>query len=450
MVRSLFGDSLLAIRILPALAGTLTVFLVGILARELGGGRYAQILAAIGATLSPIFLGICGFYSMNALDLLLWAVAAWLLLRALASERNPRNWILLGVILGLGLLNKISALWLCGGIFLGLLLTSYRRVLLQPWPWIAVTLAGLLFLPHALWQIREGWPTLEFMRNAAGEKMAEAPALRFLSDQILSMNPGSAPIWLAGIAYGLFAREARRARVLSVIYIAVLALLLAAGRSRASYLSVAYPMLLASGGVALGRTTSAAGRHWLRPCFALLVILAGAPLIPLALPVLPVEQFVRYQSVLKVGPSNEERHEMGPLPQHYADMFGWEEMTDLVARAFGRLSPEERRRCRVFGQNYGEAGAIDVLGRKRGLPRALSGHNSYWLWGRDNPDTSWSVLIIIGGDREGNARFFEEIEIVGRTDSPWAMPYERGLDISIARRPKLTKEQAWPMVRRYI
>jgi hypothetical protein len=186
----------------------------------------------------------------------------------------------------------------------------------------------------------------------------------------------------------------------------------------------------------------------MRPALAVLVVGLGLVALPMALPILPVETFVRYQAALGLSPKTEERHRMGPLPQHYADMFGWEQMTRLVAEAYRRLSPEERRHCRVFGQNYGEAGAIDVLGRRLGLPRALSGHNSYWLWGPGAGD--WNVLIIIGGDRQDNAEFFEEIEIVGQTDSPWSMPYERGLDVSIARRPKMSIREAWPRLKRFI
>ena len=329
-----------------------------------------------------------------------------------------------------------------------MLLTPHRRELRTRGPWVAGILAAVLFLPYLLWEVRYGWPTLEFMHNAASQKMADIPPLRFLLAQILEMNPGAAPVWIAGILFGLFSREGRRWRVLVWIYFAVLALLLAGGRSRASYLAVAYPMLLALGGVALERICAPAGRRWLRAALALLVVGTGLIAVPMALPILPVETFVRYQSALGMAPHTEERHRMGPLPQHYADMFGWEQMTGLVAEAYHRLTPEERRHCRVFGQNYGEAGAIDLLGRRLGLPHAMSGHNSYWMWGPGGDD--WDVLIIIGGDREDNAEFFEEIEIVGQTDSPWSMPYERGLDVSIARRPKMTIREAWPRLKMFI
>jgi hypothetical protein len=224
-------------------------------------------------------------------------------------------------------------------------------------------------------------------------------------------------------------------------------LLLAAGRSRVSYLAPAFPMLLALGGVAVERFSAAAGRRWLRPAVPAVVAVGGLLLLPFGVPVLPVETFVRYQAAIGLEPGTDERKEMGALPQQYADMHGWEQMVDLVAEAYRRLSPDEKRRARVFGQNYGEAGAVDVLGRPLGLPPAISGHNSYWLWGPDAGE--WDVLIIIGGDPEDNARYFEDVEIVGRTESRWSMPYERGLAVTIARRPTVSIEEAWPRLKHY-
>jgi 4-amino-4-deoxy-L-arabinose transferase-like glycosyltransferase len=443
LVRALIGDSLPALRLLPALAGTATVILFGLLARQLGGGRFAQGLAALAALLSPVFLALNHYYSMNALDLLLWTVAALLLLRALEQD-TLKPWLWLGVVLGAALLNKVSALWLGGGILVGLLLTPHRRVLRTPGPWLAAAIAGLIFLPHVLWQVRHDWPTVEFMRNATAQKMVDTTPLDFLVEQLRAMNLGAAPVWLAGLVYAFFP-GGRRGRVLVLIYVSVAALLVLGGRSRASYLAVAYAMVLPLGAVALER---AAQPRVLRGALVLLVALFGAVSLPFVLPVLPVRAFVRYQAALRRTPGTDERQAMGALPQQYADMFGWEELVGLVHRAYQRLTPEERAHCRVFGQNYGEAGAVDVLGRRLGLPRALSGHNSYWLWGPGEGDVD--VIIIIGGNREDNAQYFEEIEIVGQTDSPWSMPYERGLDVSIARRPKVDVRAVWPQLRRYI
>jgi hypothetical protein len=447
LVRHTLGDSLIAVRLLPALAGVATVVLTGAIARQLGGGRFAQGLACLAALLSPVFLALDHYYSMNAIDLLLWTVAIRLLLQILRDGLG-RDWVVLGVVLGLGLLNKISMLWLGMGLAAGLVLTPHRRWLATPWPYATAAIAGLLFTPHLLWQMANGWPTLEFMHNATAEKMVSVTWGQFVLKQVLQMGPGSLPVWLAGLIFALFGRGARPRRILAWIYLAVAALLVAGGRSRASYLAVAYPMLLALGGVAweqwLGR---GAWRH-VRPVLPGLVVLGGALAMPFALPVLPVETFIRYQAALGMAPSTEEHQQVGPLSQQYADMFGWEEMTALVARACARLTPEERAHCRVFGQNYGEAGAIDVLGRKLGLPRALSGHNSYWMWGAG--DWDGRVLIIIGGDRDDNAEFFEQIEVVGQTRSPYAMPYERGRDVSIGRRIRMPVAQAWPRLKHFI
>ena len=278
-IRAVLGDSLLAIRIVPALVGSATVFLTGNLAQRLGGGAFAQALAALAALFAPQFLGTNHFYSMNTFDLFFWAVAIWFLLEAL-DKGTSRAWISLGVTLGLALLNKISALWLCGGIALALLLTPYRRVLLRPWPAVAALVAALLFLPHILWQVREGWPTLEFMRNATTIKMSESSPLDFLLEQVLTMNPGSAPIWIAGALFGILGFHGPRGRVLGWIYVAVLVLLIAAGRSRASYLAPAYPMLFALGACSVERAASRARMGWLRTATAALVILGGLPLIP--------------------------------------------------------------------------------------------------------------------------------------------------------------------------
>src|SRR6185436_5506154 len=285
-----------------------------------------------------------------------------------------------------------------------------------------------------LWQLAHGWPTLEFMRNAANVKMNDVSLVQFLLDQLLSMNPAAAPVWLAGLFFGLAGGARSRGQVLAWMYVAVFVLLALAGRSRASYLAPAYPALFALGAVAWERFTEPA-RAWLRPALAGVVVAVGLLIMPFALPVLPVDVFVRYQNAFGMAPRTEERQQMGLLPQQYADMFGWEEMAALVGEAFDRLTPEERANCGIFGQNYGEAGAADLFGRRRGWPPAISGHNSYWLWGP--PGDRIDVLIIIGGRREENARFFEQIEIVGQTRSPWSMPYERNLDISIARRPKV-------------
>jgi hypothetical protein len=382
---------------------------------------------------------------MNAFDLLLWTLAALLALRAL-STGAPRTWLLLGVVLGLGLLNKLSVLWLVAGLGAGILASPSRTVLRTRWPWLAGAIALLLFSPHVVWQIQHGWPTLEFMSNATGRKMAAVHPLGFLLGQALSMHPVALPLWLAGLVWLLVSRSVRAAQPLGVMFLVVAVILLAGGRSRASYLAPAYVSLFAAGAVLFEQVTSA--RRGLRPLAAALLLAGGIVTLPLALPVLPVEGYIRYAKALGMAPSTEENLRVGLLPQHYADMFGWKELVDQVERAWRSLSPEDQALCNIFAQNYGEAGAITVLGRRRGLPPALSGHNSFWLWGPG--ERSGDVMIVVGGDPEDNQRVFREIRRVGTVRSKYAMPYEQNLPVYIGRGLMLPVRELWPQVKKYI
>lgn len=447
LVRAALGDSLPAIRIVPALLGGATVVLAGSLARELGGRRFAQALTAVAVMSVPTYLALSHFYSMNAFELLFWTLGALLLVRALKAG-TPRSWLALGLALGLGLQNKISILWLGGGIALGLLLTPHRRVLLTPWPWIAGAIAGLVFLPYVLWQIPNGWPTLEFMHNATSRKMATVSPVTFIADQLLTMNPGTAPLWIAGLVFCLFGREGRRWRILGIIYLSVLLLLMLGGRSRASYLSPAYPMLFAAGAIALESAVARRRWRWMKPASFPVLVASGLVVAPMAVPLLPVETFIRYQASLGMAPRTEENVSVGPLPQHYADMFGWEELAATVARVYESLPAEERSRCAIFAENYGEAGAIDLFGRRYGLPKALSGHNSYWLWG-PGPYTG-ECVIAVGGGEEDERENFREVTLGATHQCRYCMPYENDLPIWIGRGLRTPLPALWPALRMYI
>jgi hypothetical protein len=363
------------------------------------------------------------------------------------------------VALGLGLLNKISILWLGFGLAAGLLLTPGRRRLLTSGPWLAAAVAGLLFVPHVAWQAAHGWPTLEFMRNATQQKMTQGTVAGFAADQLLTMNPATAIVWITGLVWCLWPRRVAAPdpcwapRLFGIAWLAVFGLLAFSGTTRSSYLAPAYPMLFAGGGVALerfARRRGAAGaaRRAAVPAAAALVAFTGAMLLPFALPLLPPDTFISYMRAIGVTPPAEERHAQADLPQFYADMFGWDEMAREVAAAWNALPPEDRERGAVFAQNYGEAGALDVLGRRLGLPPVSSGHNSYWLWGPTHPDPE--VILVLGGDEEDNRAFFEELTHVGEIACARCMPYERGLDIWVGRRPKIPLAEAWPRLKRFI
>ena len=281
--RSLFGDSVFAIRLLSAVAGALTVLFVGLITRRLGGGSPAQLLAMVATTLVPVYLGTNHVYSMNTLELMIWAIAVYLLVRILDGA-DPRIWLLLGLVLGLGLQNKISVLWLGAGMFIGILLSPQRRLLRSPWPWLGGLVAALVFLPHLLWQHANAWPTLEFMRNATQQKMAGKSIAEFFSDQILIMGPVSTLIWVPGLLWLLVARRARSFRSLGWIYLVVLAILLVSGSSRSGYLSPTYTWLLAAGSIFWAELLRDRFKTFVT--LTLVVAIGNLLLAPLAIPVL--------------------------------------------------------------------------------------------------------------------------------------------------------------------
>ena len=444
--RALLGDSVQALRLLPGLVGVGLIVLAAIMARELGGGRFAQGLAALSVAIVPQYLVLTGFYSMNAFDLIFWAVAALLVVRIVRTD-DPRLWLLLGLVTGLGLLNKISVLFFGAGLAVAMVLTPLRRHLLRPHPWLGGLVALALFVPHLLWQVRHDWPTLEFIRNATRYKIADVTPLQFLMAQGDEIHPLNAPVWIVGLWFLLASREGRRFRVLGIIYLVALAVM-AIQKSKPYYLGPAYPMLLAAGAVALEGWT--AERPWLRlrPALVAVLVLGGAFVAPLVVPLLPVETLIAYQRSLGLQAKPAEKQTLGPLPQHFADRFGWEELAEAVASVYESLPENERRAATILAANYGEAGALRYHGRRYGLPAAVSQHNNFYLWG-PGPG-SGAVVITVGIPIEDVQDAFESVTVGPRLESPYAMPYETRRPILVCRGLKVPLEDAWRRGKSYI
>jgi 4-amino-4-deoxy-L-arabinose transferase-like glycosyltransferase len=442
--RAIFGESALALRLLPALAGAALVLLGARLAREMQGGRFAEGLAAVAVAAAPAYFGIDSFFSMNAFDLLFWAGGALVVARIVNTD-NPRLWLWLGVLLGLGLQNKISVLFFGFGLAVALVLTPLRSHLRRPEPWLGGLIAAAMFLPHVLWQIRHDWPTLEFIRNAKLYKIAALTPLQFLGAQILDMHPLNLPLWVGGLLWLLAGREGRKFRVFGILYV-VAFVTMALQKSKPYYMDASYPMLLAAGAVAfegLSRTRTA-----LRPVAVAVLAVGGLLIAPLAIPLLPVEKLIAYQRFLGLAPVAAERSRLGPLPQHFADRFGWEELTAAVAEVYGSLSPGEKDTALLVTSNYGEAGALRYFGPRHGLPRAVSQHNSYFLWG---PGTDRAdVVITVGMSVEDVQDTFESVTVAGRFESPYAMPYETRAPILVCRGLKVPLAEAWARGKRFI
>ena len=442
LVKGLLGTSLFALRLIPALAGVAALVLVAATARRLGGGALAQALAAAAVLVAPHYLAIGHIYSMNALALLLWSATAYLAV-GLVDDATPRRWLVLAVVLALGLANKIDFLWLGAGLGVALLVGPERRWLATRWPWLTGVLSMLGLLPYLLWQLAHGWPTLEFVHNATTQKMVSVSPLDFLSGQVDSMHLFTVPITLAGLVYLLTTHRGRRYQLLAWTFLTVAVLLIASGSSRSGYLAPAYTWIFPAGGVAFEAVLSHWRIRWPGWAYLFLLLVGGAVVAPFALPVLPIDGYIRYAERLGVTPSTEEKKEVAILPQFYADMHGWREITATVAQVVESLPVEERARARVFAPDYGIAGAIDYYGPAAGLAPSLSGHNNYWLW---PPEELPDPMIVIGGARDDLEPLFEQVEGVGALDCGFCMPYENGRPIWLCRRPRMTVDEVWPRV----
>lgn len=446
LTRGLLGDSLFAIRFFPAVAGACVVLLTGLLARELGAGRFGRFLAQLAALIAPVFLAIHTILSMNVFEHLLWTLAVYTLV-ILAKNAQASRWLVLGVVLGLGLLTKHSMAFFCVALFLGLLSSGQRRMLAQGGFWFAAGVAFLLVLPHFAWQVQNGFPMWELLRNGQLFKNAPFDLGGFAWGVFLEFHPINIVLAPAALWFLLVSRAGERFRFLGWTLV-ILLLLFVLMKAKPYYLAPIYPLAYAAGATALAGWTANRAGYWVRGTLVVLMLALGAVTAPLAMPLLPADEFIVYQRRLGLAGPPTERHQMGPLPQFFADMHGWPEMVKVVAQAYHSLSPEERAKTMIFAGNYGEAGAIDFYGTKYGLPKAASGHNNYFLWGP--PAHPVEIVITVGVPREDVLESFEEVVEAGKFVHPYAMPYEQRHPILIGRKPRITLEQIWPGVKMYI
>ena len=369
-VHRLFGPSLFFLRLPVALALSASLVCAGGLARELGAGRFGQVLGQLLLFSAPLMLAMSSYLSMNAFDILFWTAGAWLAAR-MCRTGDRRLWLAFGLLSGLALENKQSFLFFGAGLVAGLLVARRLDLLKGREIWLGGLLAGALFAPHVLWQLAHGSPTAEFVENARRYKNLELSPLSFLGSHLFEhAGPVGGLFALGGAGALLFARRFSPFRALGWAYPLIAAGLMFAGGAKAYYLGPILGLVLPAGAVAFEGAT--ASRRWLRGSVVAAVVLAAAVIAPLAKPLLPVESYVRWAAMLGQKPTTGERKSLGRLPQFYADMHGWRELAEAVAKVHQSLPPADQARSCVFGQNYGEAGAIDFFAVELGSPPAIS------------------------------------------------------------------------------
>jgi hypothetical protein len=442
VIRAVAGESLVAIRLVPAIAAGATVYASGLLAREWGGRRFAMCLAAIGTAATPALCVIGGFYSMNCFELVVWAWVV-LLVSRIANGGSARLWLWVGCLLGAGLLLKHTTILLAIGLGAGIVLTSLRRHLRTPWPWLCCLLALLITLPNFGWQLAHGWPSLEFYREATARKNIPTSPLGVLLNQAMIFHPLLVPLWGAGAVCLVLSKRFVRYRFVAVAWWGLLALGMIAGTSRPDRIAGLSAALFASGAVM--------GEAWVRRpaariALALTVAAAGLLFAPLSLPVLSFESTARYAAVSHAVPKIE-RGKTSPLPQWLADRTGWESMIDDVGAVVASLPADERSKALLYAPDYGTAGALELWGPARGFPPVICSQNSYYHWSEGRTDSD--VLIAVGASEARLRTAFADVRRAGTVSCSYCMSWRSLRPIFVARQPIAPLSRSWPEMKHY-
>ncbi|MBL8068914.1 MAG: glycosyltransferase family 39 protein [Armatimonadetes bacterium] len=435
---SVLGTHLWAVRTPGILAGCGSVILYGLVAARLGAGRLAQTMAAIFAGLTPVYAVVSHLYSMNGIDIALWAGAALLYLCS-ADESRRKLWLWLGLVCGLAMLNKLSGFWLVAGLGCATLFSPRRAELKTVYPWAAAGIAFAVFFPHFVWQNEHNWVTQEFVRNAAQFKMVPQPPWIILGVQAVVTNPVMATLWVLGAYWALRKPEWRP---FALTYFLVIGILLLSMRSRENYPAPSYVFVVPFGAIVFGEWLKASRARF----YAMLAVFVpvGVFCISLALPLLPPPRVEEIAEKSQVDVPSAEKGAKSPM-QGFADMFGWPEMASAVRAVWLGLPEDERLRTPVFGMNYGESAACWYFNRNEPGFKVIGRHNQYWLWGPG--DWDGRTLVVIGEPTPAILDSFESAHMVAQLNSPNSVPEEAHAPITILRGLKKPVVQFWREIR---
>ncbi len=447
--RVVLGESLRAVRFIPALASSLLVVQTALIARQFGARGFGIALAAVCVALAPQYLSNAGLLGTNSLEPTLWMGCAYFAIRAIKND-DPRQWLWFGIVAGLGLEEKYTIALFGAGIVIGLLLTAQRRHIASRWFWFGGVAALLVFLPNIWWNYANDWPFLQLMHAIRDEgRDVVLPFGAYLFQQTLLTGVMAAPIWLGGLVALLVWRRFAPFRFLGIAYLVCFGVLYAT-HGKNYYLASIYPMLFAAGAAALEIAIENRLRrwHWIEIPLLALTALAGLYFAPIVVPVFSPDDFIAYTRYLPFKlPVMEHAHERAALPQWYADQFGWKEISDATVKAWNALPESDRAGCGIFAQDYGQAGAIDFFGRREGLPPSLSGDRTYFLWGPRG--YSGDCMIVLDDRQDALEKYWGDVQRVATSaPNPWAL--EADIPVYICRHKKFASfTELWPTLKHW-
>jgi hypothetical protein len=448
------GYALLALRALPILASALTVYLAVRLARELGGGRYAQLLAGLATLLVPAYLLLGNTLTTTSFEPFSWTLAVYCCVRIVRApdSRGAPWWLAFGLTTVFGMYSKYSMLLLVGGLLAGLLATPQRRVLRSPYALYALAAAAVLLGPNIAWQTVHGWPIVEVLRGDVAHRHAftngltlesinvARNALDFLLEQLLYTNPVAAPVWIAGLLAPFILTALRDLRFVTITYVVILFVAVALS-AKGYYIVGIYAPLFAIGATAIERAAAS-----VRITIFALLAAVGILALPLSLPVLPVNGLICYSKALGItGRDGTPPHLIQPV---FAEEFGWRRLAHDVAAVYFSLPPSVRESTAIYADTYGDAGALDFFGPAYGLPGAVSSQNNYYLWGTRGLEGA--TLVAIGATRIDLLRRFYRNCVLSRTSAePYKWIVEGPAPIYVCRDPVAPLPVIWPQLRWY-
>ncbi len=443
LLQHTIGTSLYALRLLPMLGDVGAIFGAGLLARDLGGKRWAMFLAAFAVLVTPIYLGLSQLFTMNAFDPMLWVLLAWLVVKLIQSG-NEKLWLWIGALVGVTLLNKYGVLFFMFGLLAGVVITPLRRSLARSWFWLGVAIATVIALPNFLWQRHWHYPFVQLLVSVRqGPRDVMVAPLPYLWQQTQMIGFVSAVLVVLGLWF-LFSRQGRRYAVLGFGFLGVLGLMVAL-KGKFYYVAPVYPVMFAAGSVQFEWLTDRERWRWVRPAYAAVMLAVGGLIAPTMIPVLPVKTYIAYSQKIGIQQQKFENQPMSELPQIYADMFGWEDRVKIVANYFHSLPEEEQRVTAIGASDYGQAGAVDLFGPKYGLPKSISSSNNYWIWGpRDYHGES--VILMNEDSPEKYVGLCGSFTLVARPSDPYSRP-DANRPIYHCRGLKMDLQTLWPTLK---
>lgn len=445
--RAILGESLYVHHIFPALAGSVKLVFVCLITKEFGGKWFAVLLSALSVIAIPIWLSFDSIFCYDSIDQMILAAFLYTLVRFLRSG-NQKLWLLLGFLAGVACMTKMTLLYLGPGFLVALLISKYRKDLLTPWPWVGGAICLVVVSPYLVWQIANHWPTLEYWQFYGTLRVYQSPILQYLTNVFVSMNVFLLPLWICGL-YRIFRRfNGINYGFLGIMFLFTLVLMFMLHAVPRMLAELFIPLIAAGAVFIEEKLTGIRWKKGIRTLTIVYLLAAGNLVIPASLPILPASQLSAITKLSKpwFPPLKEFVGRSSNSTELLAGRLGWDEVGRVVADVYNELPAEDRKVAGIYADSYPFAGAVDLYGFQYGLPHAVSGHLTYYLWG---PGYSWDVMIIVTGRTNNMSIFFDECEHKATVQDENDAALFGYPNIFVCREPKVSPEEIWSSVKIY-